>query len=821
MKALKKFLLGFAAFAAMAILGAVCTGAVTYTYEDYTYTLTASGYVQITGYTGNAADVEIPSTIDGKTVRQIGNGAFKGCTTVKSVTIPDSVDSISDSAFNECTSLEAINVSQNNGYYVSENGVLFAYESKETLECYPAGKTDSTYTIPDGVLYIGSYAFGNCRYLKSITIPDSVSYFGNGTFSGCSSLESITIPDEMTTIYSGTFLDCSSLASITIPDGVTSIRTRAFEGCSSLSSITIPDNVKTIENRAFSRCSSLGSINISENNGYFSSDNGVLFNKDKTQLICYPGIDSVNTYTIPDGVTRLTNYAFYGASSLRNVIIPEGVTNLGWYTFYDCTSLASVIIPNGVSEIGNDAFYGCTSLSSVSIPGSVAYISAKAFFGCTSLTSVTIPKTVTSIADYMSNYALGYKYNEESGEAEKIAGFKIYCCSGTEGERYAVDNGFDYLLIDVPASAVTNLKATSLTDTSFTLTWTPNLSADGYIIEKADGSSWVRLITLKNSSVSSYKITGLNASTAYRVKVTPYIMYDGKIMRGNIAVTSAKTTPTAITGLKTIATTNGTSVRLSWDKNTTATGYILEKAVNGNWVRLTIITKNSTTVHTVPGLDPSTEYTLRVTPYTTLSGTIIRGAASTVIGKTSPSAVTGLKASKSTSDSITLKWDINSEATGYIIEKLVGSSWVRVITVTKKSTLSYTVSGLNVTTAYRFKVTPYTTFNGSIIRGIGSTVASKTSPSDISGLTVSKTTADKITLSWDKNPTTSGYIIEKAVGDTWERIITVKVSSMTSYTVSGFLPSTTCRFKVTPYTTFCDSIIRGTGAVITGTTSAE
>ena len=331
-------------------------------------------------------------------VTSISDYAFNDCTSLTSVTIPDSVTSIDDWTFSSCTSLTSIEVSGNNKNYSSADGVLFNKDKSELIT-YPAGKTDSEYVIPNSVISIGDSAFENCTSLTSVTIPDSVTSIGRYTFE-----------------------NCTSLTSVTIPNSVTSIGDDAFYNCTSLTSVTIPDSVTSIGSGAFSNCTSLKSIEVSGNNKSYSSADGVLFNKDKTELITYPAGKTDSEYVIPNSVTSIGysafknctsltsvtignsvtsigNEAFYGCTSLTSVTVPDSVTSIGDYAFCNCTSLTSVTIPDSVTSIGDYAFCNCTSLTSVTIPDSVTSIGYSAFRGCTSLTSVTIPDSVTSIGD--------------------------------------------------------------------------------------------------------------------------------------------------------------------------------------------------------------------------------------------------------------------------------------------------------------------------------------------------------------------------------------------------------------------------------------
>ena len=322
-----------------------------------------NGKVTITDCdTSLSGDIVLPSKIEGKPVTSIGNYAFFLCSSLTSITIPDSVTSIGNYAFWDCSSLTSI-------------------------------------TIPNGVTSIGNQAFDSCSSLTSVTIPDSVTSIGNYAFWDCSSLTSITIPDSVTSIGDSAFYRCSSLTSITIPSSVTSIGNFAFKDCSSLTSITIPSSVTSIGSYAFDGCSKLNQINVDTANTAYSSMNGVLFDKDKTELIRYPEGKTDTSYAIPNSVTSIDYDAFYGCSSLTSITIPNGVTIIGGSAFEDCSSLTSITIPNSVTSIYISTFSGCSSLASITIPNSVTSIDYAAFSGCSSLTSITISDSVTSIGD--------------------------------------------------------------------------------------------------------------------------------------------------------------------------------------------------------------------------------------------------------------------------------------------------------------------------------------------------------------------------------------------------------------------------------------
>ena len=327
----------------------------------------------------------LKSVAIGTGVKSLGKYAFKECTSLKSMTIPGNVTSIRDHVFEGCSNLGSISVDKGNATYSSDDGVLFN-KTKSTIVIYPMGRASTSYSIPNGVKSISSYAFKDCSRLTSITIPASVTNIGEYAFYGCTSMISVGIPNSVTGIGNAAFYDCTSLKNVAIPDNVTSIGNFAFWNCSSLTSVKIGNGVKNIGDYAFCYCTSLTSVTI---------PSGATEISEGTFADCR----SLTSITIPDGVTNIGESAFSDCIKLKHVAIPDSVTNIGRWAFRSCSSLTSITFPNGITNIGDCAFFWCSGLTSVTIPCSVKSIGNEAFSSCKKLKSIAIPDSVTKMGD--------------------------------------------------------------------------------------------------------------------------------------------------------------------------------------------------------------------------------------------------------------------------------------------------------------------------------------------------------------------------------------------------------------------------------------
>lgn len=260
-----------------------------FTSGNYKYTVLTDGTVQITGYTGNETNVSIPEKLNGKTVSSIGSVVFDECDSIETIRIPAGVIEIEIDAINYCEALTNIYVDAENSMYTSVDGILFTRD-KETLVKFPEAKNIQNYAVPDGVTEISNRAFASCNYLESVQIPASVTDIGYA--------------------FSASHLAYYERAN--------------HEEC----------------------CKELKEIIVDENNANYSSQDGVLFNREKTELILFPYGRKQTSYTVPASVKVIRGSAFHNNLYLNTVRMEENVETISALAFFNCESLKSVYILN-------------------------------------------------------------------------------------------------------------------------------------------------------------------------------------------------------------------------------------------------------------------------------------------------------------------------------------------------------------------------------------------------------------------------------------------------------------------------------------------
>lgn len=218
---------------------------------------------------------------------------------------------------------------------------------------------------------------------KTVTVIGSEAFFLNEA-------KRVVIPNGVTTIRKSAFNVCAKLESIIIPDSVTRIESAAFSYCGALTKINIPNSAVDISGNPFIRCDALEKISFSDNHPTLENIDGVIFRKEDYCLIWYPPCREDVVYYIPQGTSKIGDFAFHSCTNLRNINIPDTVISIGTEAFRECSSLINVDIPNSVTSIGDRAFMWCTKLVDVNMSDNVIELGTAPFMDCESLVSVHI-----------------------------------------------------------------------------------------------------------------------------------------------------------------------------------------------------------------------------------------------------------------------------------------------------------------------------------------------------------------------------------------------------------------------------------------------
>ncbi len=715
---------------AVAMLFSITAGIELSAYADmgaYEYSVLDDGTVEITFYSGSDLESDIPETINGKMVTSIGEGAFADCDSLRNVTIPESVKNIGENAFNscdgltsltipnsvtsigegafyKCENLSSINVDANNKIYSSVNGVLYN-KGRTELIVYPAGKMDASFTIPNSVTGIAAGAFAGCKYLTSILIPNSVKSIG-----------------EM-----------------------------AFSICSGLISVTIPSSVTSIGDRAFFSSGKLKNISVDSNNKNYASAGGVLYNKNKTELIIYPAGKADTSFTIPNSVICITEAAFFG-----------------------CESLTKVTIPSSVMDIGDEAFMNCISLGNVTVPDSVIKIGVLSFCSCTGLTSITIYNKDILIMDYAIDVST-----------------TIYGYKDSTAENYAWKRGNKFVALSETKLATPTLKAAVNANGSFKLSWNKVNGAEKYelYIKQADGSYKLMKTTTATSFTTAFATYGKQYS--YKMRAVK-----GNTKSAYSAVVNAKNTkklqaPTA----KVTVNANGT-FKLSWNKVAGADKYELYiKQADGSYKLMKTTTATSfTTAFATYGKQFS--YKIRAVNSKNKS---LTSAYSSVVNATNNKKLQTptMKASVNANGTFKLSWNKVAGADKYeLYIKQVNGSYKLMKTTTATS---FTTAFATYGKQFSYKMRAVNSKNSSATSAYSAVVNAKnTKKLQTPAMKVTVNTNGSFKLSWNKVEGATSYqlYIKQANGS----YKLMKTTTSTSFTTAVAAKGKTYSYKMVAVT---------------------
>ena len=360
------------------VFGCVSLRAQSFEHDGLTYNVTGGNEVEVSGYAVEPVNLVIPATVSYEgtdyEVTGVGEWAFYGSSNLVSIEFPDFIKSIGSYAFANCIGLTSV-------------------------------------SLPEGLTEMTMGTFIGCTGLVSVSFPSNLKSFGTGTFEGCTGLTSLSLPENLTDTGWGAFRDCTGLVSVDFPSGLTNIGRETFWGCTNLPSVDLPENLASIGDDAFYTCSSLASIdlpaslssfgagvfsgctgltsiNVDAGNSFYCSQDGILFTKDMTELICYPAAKEGEHYAVPSGVVIICDEAFDSSYNLTSVDLPEGLTSIGAGAFSGC-SLISIDLPESLVSIGASAFYG-KNWTSLVLPENLRSVGYGAFSWSDALVSVAI-----------------------------------------------------------------------------------------------------------------------------------------------------------------------------------------------------------------------------------------------------------------------------------------------------------------------------------------------------------------------------------------------------------------------------------------------
>ena len=702
--------------------------------DKLTWSLSDDGTLTISG-TGDMADYAYYSDDYGEMTWS--NAPWYGVRSqVKNIVIESGVTSIGKNAFYRCTELTKV-------------------------------------TISDSVVRIGDYAFRSCYSLTGLKIPDNVTSVAYAVFYWCRALTSVTIPDSVTSIGDYAFFSCSSLKNVTIPDSVTQIGRGAFAGCTSLTAVTIPRSVTSIAEGTFS--SSGTAVNVAAENKYYSSEEGALYDKEKTTLL-HSGSLTKDAFIIPGSVRRIAASAFYDNRALKRITIPTNVTSIGDYAFFQCEALMGVAIPNSVTTIGDYAFSNCGTLTSVTIPNGVTSIGQCAFGGCRSLDSVTISKSVTSISKNAFGACPSLSDVYYAGTASDWA--KITIGDGNED----LTNATLHCAKSAPTAPVVKI-GNSATSGKPQLTWKAVEGATSYRIYRSTskGSGYSLLGT---TTATSYTNTGAKAGTTYyyRVKacndagLSPY----SNVVSGKVkSVTPKPAAPVVKIGH---SATSGKPM-LTWNAVSGATSYKVYRATsqNGTYSLLGTVTATS---YTNTGAKAGVTYYYKVKAVNSAGESAY---SNTVSGKTTVTTLTMGHSASSGKPQLT--WKAVSGAASYKVYRATTKNGAYSVINTTKA-LTYTNVGAALGTTYYYKVEALNASGKSM--GFSAIVEGKVAPVLAVGYS---SVSGKPQLTWKAVPGATEYQVYRSTQQN-SGYSKINTTTSTSYVNTGAKAGTTYYYKI-------------------------
>lgn len=487
------------------------------TYGDYEYRLEDDYTCTITKYNGYSSNVTIPSNIYGNRVTKIGWCAFEYCENIVNVTIPNSVTTIDSYAFSACSNLKNITFSNN-------------------------------------LKTINYDSFGGCTNLTSISFPASLTEIGGRAFDNCEKLNSVTLNNGLISIDNGAFRNCKSLNSITIPHSVKSIGNEVFENCISLKKVSIGYGAEDVPTyySAFTGCSSLEEIYIHPNNKKYCSVDGVLYNKNKTEILWYPQGKKTTSYTVPSGIKTLNRNTANDNQYLKTVTIYDNVTYIesDAFGYANGTKISGFTIKGykgtEAEKYARNNDFNFVALPKPVNPTSVSLSTNSVILGVGE--STTLTATVQP-----SNAVKTLTWSSSNTNVATVSNGKVTAKnSGTANITAKTSNGktatCKVTVKSAPTSVKTNPSSVTLgIGETYTVSETTNSGSYANAANLKWSTSNSSVATVTKGSANKATITAKGVGTAY-IKIT---LYNGKTAQCKVTVksapTSVKTNPTSVT----------------------------------------------------------------------------------------------------------------------------------------------------------------------------------------------------------------------------------------------------------------------------------
>ena len=788
--------------------------------------------------------VEVPEKIDDYTVTEIGEYAFQFCYSIEQLVLPDSIKKIGRYAFCECDGLEKITFSKN----------LKIIEENAFSNCSSLIQI----TIPDSVVEIGEMAFDGCENLEKVILPSGLKKLNRYAFACGENLKEIVLPDSLEEMseccISGSFKELTipgkikiipkdalffcEIDRLTISEGVEEIEKNAVRPAmygGMVKAISLPKSIKKISEDA---------IGTNELYVYYAgsqNDRAKINNMDslvdKASWIYKTNTVPEYNYTLnPDGKTVTiisSNIDIQSKIVLPDLINGYKVTAIGDNFFNMQEKIRQVIFPKYLESIGEGAFGWCNNLNTVQFPKSLKYIGTYAF-DVTSLSSI--------------------RYNGNKNDREKME-----LPAQEDNPLNLVEWIYNYDKSDVKPQPTTSPVPTSTPKPTPTpdsgsggssggtsgettgqgtisgakiggraadalrISWDKNKKAEGYIIEQKKNGTWTRIARIADANTTTYRISGLSAATTYEFRIRIFYFEGSEAKYGKNCNVSGKTNPSTISDLK-IGGTAVDALRLNWNKNNSAQGYIIEQSQAGVWKRIARIEGNATVTFRVEKLSDNVTYNFRIQSFSFDGNIPLYSEWKNISGKTqkkNPNAVKEFKIGGRADNALRLNWKQEKTAEGYIIEQYQAGNWTRIARLEGNNTSTYRVEKLNPSREYKFRICAFA-FDGSRpIYSTYSTMNGKTNPSKVEEVKIGGTAVNALRINWKQNETAMGYIIEKKEGNSWKRLARIEGKNVTTYRAENLKSNTTYEFRMQAFGFENNTPLYGEWNYVSGLTDAD